>query len=140
MLFRNDPFFASAFSSGDRWFAPPTERPAPGVTVDAIRHDDSIELRFDLPGVAVDDIDLTVDGDLLSLNVTRTFEIDAESGNTEGDRVISHERWHGERSRSFRLGDQLDTEELSSSYENGVLTVTIPVRTAEQPRRIEIAA
>ncbi len=133
MLFRNDPFFAAALSGGDRWLATPERRTPAGIPADAIRHDDAIELRFDLAGVAVEDIDLTVDADRLDLKVSRHFEAD-------DDAVISHERWHGERSRSFVLGDQLDTEGLTSSYDAGVLTVRIPVRAAERPRRIEIAA
>lgn len=129
MLLRNDPFFADL----DRWSRAGTpSRSAPSIPVDALRHEDRVELRFDLPGVPVDGIELTIDQGVLRLAVERTFEPG------EDDQVISHERWAGSRVRSFRLGDGLDVDALTSSYEAGVLTITIPVRAADQPRRIQI--
>lgn len=129
MFFRTDPF-----TDFDRFFGPATRRPTSTIAVDAVQHEDHIELRFDLPGVPVDDIDLTVDKGVLRLEVARSFEPG------EDRTVLSNERWYGTRSRSFRLGDRLDADELASSYDAGVLTVTIPVRESEQPRRIAIAA
>jgi HSP20 family protein len=129
MLFRNDPFFADF----DRFVAGATSRRLPpSIPVDAVRHGDRVELRFDLPGVSVEHIDLTVDKGVLRLAVERPFHAG------EDNEVISHERWEGARERSFRLGDRLDTDALSSTYVNGVLTVAIPLRESEQPRRIEI--
>ena len=128
MFFRNDPFFADF----DRWTRTGIPTKPASLPVDAVRHEDHVELRFDLPGVPVDSIELTVDQGVLRLAVERPFEP------AEDDQVISHERWAGSRTRSFRLGDGLDVDELTSAYEAGVLTVTIPVRAADQPRRIEI--
>ena len=134
-MFRTELFRSDPFADFDRIFSgsTPTRR-APQLAVDAVQHEDRIELRFDLPGVPVDDIDLTVDQGVLRLAVERSFETG------EDDTVLSNERWTGTRARSFRLGDRLDADELESSYDAGVLTVTIPLKATEQPRRIAIAA
>jgi HSP20 family protein len=131
MFFRNDPFFAD-FDRWTRTGIPNRSVTSASIPVDAVRHQDTVELSFDLPGVPVEAIELTVDQGVLRLAVERSFEP------AEGDQVISNERWVGARSRSFRLGDGLDVDELTTAYEAGVLTVTIPVRAADQPRRIEI--
>ena len=126
MFLRNDPFFAEF----DRW-AQPTRRSAT-IAADVVRRDDHVELQFDLPGVAVDAIALTVDDGVLRLEVDRPNE------SSDDDQVVTRERWFGNRSRAFKLGDRLDADGLTSSFTDGVLTVAIPVRAADQPRRIEI--
>ena len=77
-------------------------------------------------------IDLTVEKDLLSVPATRDWV------RAEGDRVEIAERAQGDFSRQLFLGEGLDRDSISAVYENGVLTLNIPVAEAAKPRRVEI--
>jgi len=125
----HDPFLSTI----DRWMTGPSHRRPHNLPVDAVRTDHGIELRFDLPGVAIEDIDLTVEDGVLRLAVRRDAEVDQA-------KLVAQERWHGEHSRSFRLAKGVDTEQLASSYAAGVLTVRIPHAAVDQPRRIPVEA
>ena len=56
----------------------------------------------------------------------------------EGDEIQIAERAHGDFSRQLFLGEGLDRDSISAAYENGVLTLTIPVAEEAKPRRVEI--
>ena len=59
-------------------------------------------------------------------------------GPAEGDQIQIVERAQGEFSRQLFLGEGLDREHISAAYENGVLTLTIPVAEEAKPRKVEI--
>ena len=100
--------------------------------MDAYRHDDSFVINLDLPGVDPRSIDLTVERNSLTISAERRWEP------VEGDQVVASERRQGTFSRQLLLGDGLDADRIHASYENGVLTVMIPVAASAQPRKIEI--
>jgi len=102
------------------------------IPMDAYRHDDSFVVNLDLPGVEPGSIDLTVERNSLTVSAERRWEP------AEGDQVVASERRQGTFSRQLLLGDGLDPERIHASYENGVLTVTIPVAASAQPRKIEV--
>ena len=106
------------------------ERPIP---VDAYRRGNEFKVHFDLPGVDARFIDLTVEKDLVTVRATRAWV------RTEGDQIQIAERPQGEFSRQLFLGESLDRDHISATYENGVLTLTIPVTEAAKPRKVEIA-
>jgi hypothetical protein len=56
----------------------------------------------------------------------------------EGDEVVVTERPTGTFTRQLFLGETLDAGNLAASYENGVLTLEIPVAEAAKPRKVEI--
>jgi HSP20 family protein len=91
-----------------------------------------VELRFDLPGVSPDAIDVSVERNVLTVKAERSW-IPAE-----GDEVLARERTHGSWTRQVLLGDALDTEKLNASFDHGVLTVTLPVAEQAKPRKVEI--
>ena len=103
-----------------------------GVPMDAYRHDDTIVVSLDLPGVDPGSIDLTVDRNVLAVSAQRYWQ------SVDGDQVIAAERRHGTFRRQILLGEGLDTEKMHASYENGVLTVTVPLAERAKPRRIAI--
>ena len=105
---------------------------SPAIPMDAVRHGDRVFITFDLPGVDPDGIDLTVERGVLTLKAERRFE------RSEGDQVLADERRQGTFTRRVLLGDTLDTTRLEAGYDHGVLTVTIPVAEAAQPRKIAI--
>ena len=103
------------------------------VPMDAYRHGDSFVLHFDLPGVDPASIDLTVERNSLTVSAERHWQ------QIEGDQVVASEGRQGSFMRQISLGDGLDTDRIEASYENGVLTLTVPVSERSKPRRIDVS-
>jgi HSP20 family protein len=103
------------------------------IPMDAFRHGDNFVVNLDLPGVDASSIDLTVDRNALTVSAERHWEP------VEGDQLVAAERRQGTFSRQLFLGEGLDADGIHATYENGVLTVTIPVAPSAQPRKIAIA-
>jgi len=95
---------------------------------------DRFVLKFDVPGVDVGTIDITLDQGVLSISGQRAQEAAAEG--VERSRV---ERPHGRFYRRFTLPDTVDTGAVRATGRNGILEVTIPKQPKSQPRRIEVA-
>ena len=125
MLMRFDPF-----REMDR-MAEETLRP-PRMLMDAYRRGDAFVVHFDLPGIQPDAIDLTVERNTLTVTAQRSWPP------TEGDEMVISERPQGTFSRQLMLGDSLDTERISARYDQGVLTITIPVAEQSKARKVEI--
>lgn len=105
-----------------------------GARLDAYREGDSFSIDIDLPGVEPADIDVTVDRKVLTIRAERKRE------RREGVDYVVTERPMGPVSRQVLLSDSLDTDRLDARYDNGVLTLTIPVTEKARPRKIEVAA
>jgi len=103
-----------------------------GARLDAYRIDDTFHIDIDLPGVDPAGIDITVDQKVLTVR--------AERRRAEGENVryVVAERQVGPVSRQVLLSDTLDTDHLDANYENGVLTLSIPVRAKAEPRRVSV--
>jgi HSP20 family protein len=121
-----DPFaeFHRARRTADPGFA--------GVRMDAIRRQDEIELRFDLPGIDTESIDVTVDRGVLTVSARRSEEY------AEGEKPFIRERVMGSFSRKIRLSDVVDADRIAASFDGGVLTVSVPLTERAQPRKVEI--
>ncbi|MFI1992214.1 Hsp20/alpha crystallin family protein [Actinoplanes sp. NPDC020271] len=104
-----------------------------GARLDAYRDNDTFFIDIDLPGVDTASIDITVDGKVLTVRAERT-----RTGR-EGVRYVVAERPVGVFSRQVQLSDKLDTDRLEAHYDQGVLTLSIPVLEERKPRKIEIA-
>jgi HSP20 family protein len=128
MLTRYDPFWRAGWFTDGRFGNPAR---APWMPMDAIRKDDHLELRFDLPGVRPDSIDVTVERNVLTVKAERSWS-------EEGADVLARERAHGTFSRRVRLGEALDPARVEAHYDDGVLRVTVPVAETAKPHRIEI--
>ena len=102
------------------------------VRMDAYRRGDEFVVHLDLPGVDPDEIELTVEQNVLTIKAERRFEP------VEGDEVVIAERPQGTFTRQLLLGDSLDTGRLEADYDQGVLTLRIPVAEEAKPRRVEI--
>ena len=104
------------------------------MPMDLYRSGDHYVLHADLPGVDPGSIDISVENGTLTIKAER-------SGRSENDvQWISSERFTGAYLRQLSLGEGLDTERIAATYNNGVLTVTIPVAERAKPRRIEVTA
>ena len=102
--------------------------------MDTVRRDGEVVLRFDVPGVDQDKIDVTVDKGVLTVSATR------EEAKTEGENPVVRERLFGSFTRRVRLSDNLDAEAIEASHHDGVLEVRIPVREEAKPRKITVGA
>ena len=109
-----------------------TNRPAV-MPMDAWREGDRFVIEFDLPGVAKESIDLDVERNVLTVKAERR---PVERG--DGVEMQVAERPLGVFSRQLFLGDALDAERIAAQYEQGVLTIRIPVAEKAKPRKIAI--
>lgn len=103
------------------------------MPMDLSRTGDSYVLNADLPGIDPASVDINVDGQLLSIRAERP------APSTEGVTYLSRERRTGTFLRRFTLGQNVDTTGITAGYDNGVLTVTVPVAEKAKPRKIEVA-
>ena len=102
------------------------------VPIDVYRRKDQFLIHVDLPGVDPDAIELTVEQNVLTVRAERRFEPE------EGDELVIRERPQGTFMRQLLLGESLDTDSLEADYDQGVLTLRIPVAEAAKPRRVQI--
>ncbi len=108
------------------------DRRARQVPVDAYRRGDEFKVLLDLPGVDFGSIELTVEKDVLSVRAMRSWP------QVEGDQFQVAERVQGEFKRQLFLGESLNRDHIEATYQDGVLTITIPVAEQDKPRKIEI--
>ncbi len=104
--------------------------------VDVNEKNDSYEIHIDLPGVAKEDIHITLRNGTLIVEA----ETNTENKEEKGGQIIRQERHHGKFVRSFELGTQVHESDIRASHKNGVLTVTTPKhpKETESQKRITI--
>jgi HSP20 family protein len=102
------------------------------MPMDLYRDADNYVLNADLPGIDPESVDVDVDGQLLSIRAER-------APRTQGEvRWIARERSTGSYLRRFTLGQSIDTAHISATYDNGVLSVVLPVTEKAKPRKVEV--
>jgi HSP20 family protein len=109
-------------------------RAARSMPMEALRRGEEFLVFLDLPGVQRDDVDVTVERNVVSIRARRA------SQRQEGDEVIIDERPYGEFTRQLFLGDNLDPGGLTADLDNGVLIMRIPVSEASKPRRVALSS
>ena len=106
------------------------------MKTDVHEHDDHFEADIDLPGFKKEQIKVQLEDGYLTVSATRTNESE------EGKKFIRRERYVGNVSRSFYVGDLLTEEDIKAKFENGVLKLTLPkkeeVPKVEEKRHIAI--
>jgi len=130
MLMRTDPF-RELDRVAQQVFGT-SARPA-AMPIDAFRRGEDFIVQFDLPGVAPDSIDLTVERNVLTVHAERRRS-------EEGIELLIGERPQGTFSRQLFLAETLDADRLNAEYADGVLTVQIPVKEQAKPRRVTVSA
>ncbi len=105
---------------------------ASAMPLDAVRRDGDVLLRFDVPGIDPESLDVTVDRGVLSVSVKRQEE------RAENDKFVVHERTMGTFTRRLTLSKNLNADAIEAAYNNGVLEVRIPVLEQAKPRKVEV--
>ncbi len=106
--------------------------PTAMLAMDAFRRGSEFVVQLDLPGADPSSVDLSVEKNVLTVRAERTAAKD------EVDEVIVTERRYGSFTRQLFLGESLDTDNIKAAYDNGVLTITVPVAEKAKARQIQI--
>ena len=107
---------------------------APQMRVDVKENADGYEVHAELPGMKKEDIHVHIDGPVVSISAERKQEKEVK----EGDRVLRSERYFGQVSRAFTLGQDVDEATAEAAYKDGVLVLTLPKRAASSTRNLTI--
>ena len=102
------------------------------LPMDVIRRDGEVVLRIDLPGADQGNVDVTADHGVLTVSAKRSEEYG------EQERPVVRERLMGSYSRKIRLAEIVDAEKIEAAYENGVLTIVLPLQEKAKARKVEI--
>ena len=128
MLMRTDPL--RDFDRLTQQVLGTAARPAV-MPIDAWREGEDFVVEFDLPGIKEESLDLDVERNVVTVRAERP-DIDP------GREMLAAERPRGVFSRQLFLGDNLDTDKIEASYQEGVLQLRIPVAEKAKPRKISI--
>lgn len=126
--------FDSLFS---RFFGDTEGRPSERVirpAVETLVRDDNLIVRVDLPGIKPEDVDLSVEGNRLTIKGERK---DEHEGNEEG--IRHREVTYGRFERSFVLPPRADTESISATFKNGVLEVVLKAPSELVTKKVPIS-
>ena len=94
---------------------------------------DAFTFRVELAGVKEEDVEISLTGNRLTISGQRM-----EEKRDEKDRYLSHEFSYGSFSRAFSLPRGTDSDNVRADMKDGVLTITVPKRPEDQPRKIPI--
>ncbi len=108
---------------------------APRVKLEVSDEDKAYKVRAELPGVKKDDIRIEIDGDQVAISA----EVKQEKDVKDGDRVVHSERYYGNLSRAFRLGQDIDEAASVAKYNDGILELTLPKKAAATRKQIAVA-
>lgn len=109
--------------------------PSPAqIKVDVKENDAAYTVHAEVPGVAKEDIQVAIDGNVVSLRA----EVTQKDEQTKDDKLLRSERFYGAVQRSFQLPLEIDSAQAKARYDNGVLTLTLPKKQGTQTRRLTI--
>ncbi len=103
------------------------------VAVDVAENEDGYVVKASLPGINIDDLDITFEDNVLTLK----GEMKLDETIDEEDYVIQ-ERRHGQFMRSIRFPTAVDSNKIEATYENGVLTLQVPKMEEVKPKHIKV--
>jgi HSP20 family protein len=104
------------------------------MKIDVAKAEDTYTVKADIPGVKKDDIQVSIDGN----EVTISGEIKRESEEKKGEEVLRSERYYGKVSRSFTLPHDVDESKVVAKYADGVLKLTLPTKIKSASKKITV--
>jgi HSP20 family protein len=109
--------------------------PAPVmIKMDVTESKDGFLVHAEMPGVKKDDIDVSIEGN----QVTIAAEVKRETEKKEGDRVLRSERYFGNVYRSFTLPAELDEPKCTATYEKGILELKLVTKATPPGKKLEV--
>src|SRR2546421_6654041 len=118
---------------GSEWPVPEAVTPAWLPLVDIFEEPDAIRLVAELPGVRPSEVKIFVEGNLLTIKGTKE-----QVAEEKAEKVHRYERTYGAFERTFTLPATVAPEKIKATYENGLLTITLPKVEAAKPHLIEV--
>lgn len=101
--------------------------------------DAQITLEVEVPGMTMDDLELLIKGEQITLRGERgRSEQQAQCDSSQEGSFVRRERWSGRFERTLSLPIPVDQEQAQATLQNGVLTVVLPKAPSARPRKIEI--
>lgn len=104
------------------------------IKLDIKENGDVFKVRADIPGAKKEDIQVTVDGSVVTLRA----EVKKEKEEKKDDKVLCSERYEGVVSRSFQLPVEIDMAKVVAAYKDGVLELSLPKKAGMTSRQIAI--
>ena len=129
-----EPFEESFRSLMKPWWRSEAMEAAPRIKLDLIERDDSYAVKAEIPGVRKEDIDIRVDGNM----VTISAEVKKEKEEKKEGRVLRRERQEGYASRSFTLACPVDDGKAEAKFVDGVLELTLPKKAPTSTKRLAV--
>ena len=130
------PFADTAIDELFRGFCRPVrvERATTAIRIDVAEKDNAYVVKAEIPGVAKEDIEVSIEGN----QVTIGAEVKREAETKDGERVLRRERYVGRVYRGFALPVDVDETASNARYENGVLELTLAKKSAPAGRKLAI--
>jgi HSP20 family protein len=113
----------------------PTQGESWKPPVDILEKDGNLILLVELPGVNEKDVDLKLEGTVLTIRGERK-----QNSESEGYNFYQVESYYGPFSRSFTLPETVDPDKISAQYKDGILGITLPQKPEVKPRSIKVNA
>ena len=102
--------------------------------IDICETDSAYLVKTDLPGMRNQDLDITIDDGVLTINAEHAEETDEK----EKGRLIRRERSYGKFSRSLRIGKDVDDKNVTAKYQEGILSLTLPKKEKARPHPVKV--
>lgn len=100
-----------------------------------VREDDSAyTVHAEIPGVKKEDIQVTIDGNQVSISAETRQEKEVK----DGEKVLHTERYYGKVARNFALASEIDEASAQAKYENGVLELSLPKKATAALKKLTI--
>jgi len=104
------------------------------IKVDVKESDKAYTVQAEVPGVPKEDIHVSIDGNVVTLRA----EVKQQDGQAKDEKLLRTERYYGPVARSFQLPQDIDQANAKAKYDSGVLTLTLPKKTASAAQRLAI--
>ena len=106
----------------------------PQIRMDVTEDDKAYVVKAEVPGVRKEDIKVSIDGNRVSVEA----EVRKEKEEKKGETIIRSERYYGNQYRGFTLAQEIDQAKADASYENGILTLTLPKKAPRSATAISV--
>jgi HSP20 family protein len=122
-----------------------TEPEAWSIPLDVVQDGDSLVVTASVPGTSKDDIEVSVDDNVLTIKAESTGSSKSDTGKSDSgkgdaDGYLLRERRTGSYYRALRLPETVDYENAESTFKDGVLTIKLPKLESKKARKLEISA